>query len=343
MAIKYPALISAVIPFGCVAMVAAWRERSPKLVLVYSVAVLVVMAPWLGKNVIDTGNPVYPLGFKVFGGSHWDSGQDAKWAKAHGPRAITLPALTESVLEVAGRSDWQSPLFFALVPLALIAREHRRLALVLLGFVAYIFATWWLFTHRLDRFWLPLVPGLALLAGLGADWSRSRPWTALLGFVMSTSILTNAIYCSTALAGLNDWTGDLTALRGSVPRMLNAPLAGLDLNLPPGAKPLLVGQAAVFHLNRVVAYNTVFNKETIEEISRDRSPDQFREALRSRGITHVYVDWFEIGRYRSPGNYGFTDYVTPERFREWVIVGVLAPPTQAGPGQELFEVRVGGW
>ena len=32
----------------------------------------VVMTPWLAKNVIDTGNPVYPLGYRVFGGRHWD-------------------------------------------------------------------------------------------------------------------------------------------------------------------------------------------------------------------------------------------------------------------------------
>ena len=62
------------------------------------------------------------------------------------------------VVDVAGRSDWQSPLYVALAPLALLRPGSRRLALALWGFVAYLFLTWWLLTHRLDRFWLPLLP-----------------------------------------------------------------------------------------------------------------------------------------------------------------------------------------
>ena len=60
------------------------------------------------------------------------------------------------------------------------ARLAADSALCLWGYVAYLFATWWLFTHRLDRFWLPLLPPLAVLAGLGADWARNRGWSVLL-------------------------------------------------------------------------------------------------------------------------------------------------------------------
>ena len=48
------------------------------------------------------------------------------------------------------------------------------------GYAGYLFLTWWLLTHRLDRFWLPLLPVLAVLAGLGADWVRHRAWTYFL-------------------------------------------------------------------------------------------------------------------------------------------------------------------
>ena len=36
----------------------------------------------------------------------------------------------------------------------------------------------------------------------------------------------------------------------------------------------MVGQAAVFHLNHSVAYNTVFNPETIELLASGRTPDE---------------------------------------------------------------------
>ena len=180
MGCKYPGLISAVLPFGLVALLEAFRRRSLWIVVFFALGWAAVMSPWLIKNLIDTGNPVYPLAYRVFGGRHWDGALDAKWSGVHGPRPISAVWLFDSVFDIVGRSDWQSPLYLALAPLAVLRRGSRRRALLLWGYVVYIFATWWLFTHRLDRFWLPMLPALAVLAGLGADWIRSRLWTAIL-------------------------------------------------------------------------------------------------------------------------------------------------------------------
>jgi hypothetical protein len=345
MAIKYPALVSAVIPFSIWALWVSWRAQDGRVALAFGLGVIVVMAPWLGKNVIDTGNPVYPLGYKVFGGRHWDPDRDAKWSAAHGPKPIVAREFVRSIVDVAGRSDWQSPVFAALAPLAFLRRLWRKQAGWLALFSAYIFLTWWLFTHRLDRFWLPILPSLAILAGLGADWIDSSArwwlrwtWSGWLAIALGISITTNLVYCSTALAGLNDWMGDLIKLRKEVPQMVNPPLSRLDSELPAGARPLLVGQAAVFHLNRPIVYNTVFNEETIETIAKGRTPREVGGALQTLGVTHVYVDWFEVERYRSPGNYGFTPFVTPAVFAGLVEAGVLKPPVRLGLRQELYQV-----
>ena len=151
---------------------------------------------------------------------------------AHGPRPISAAALADAVLDVAGRSDWHSPLYAVLAPLALLRRESRRLAWALWGYVAYLFLTWWLLTHRLDRFWLPLLPALAVLAGLGADWTRSRAWSILLWVIFAVAIVLNFTCISTALTGFNEWTGDLSQLRIKVPAMINPPLARLDADAP---------------------------------------------------------------------------------------------------------------
>jgi len=339
MGCKYPALISAVIPFGVLAMVDSWRGRSVRPVGWYLLGWAVVIGPWLGKNVIDTGNPVYPLANSLFHGRYWDAARETQWTTVHGPVPITAWRLWSSVVDVAGRSDWQSPLYAALAPLALLRPGSRRLALALWGFVAYLFFTWWLLTHRLDRFWLPILPPLAILAGLGADWSRRRGWTILLGTILTFALLTNLTYISTALAGLNEWTGDLVFLRHDIPKRWNPPLARLDAELPRDARPLLVGQAAVFHLNHAVTYNTVFNPETIELLASGKTPDEFRRALHARNLTHVYVDWKEIQRHREPGGYGFTDFVTRDRFARWVAAGVLEGPSLLGPEHELYRVK----
>jgi hypothetical protein len=101
----------------------------------------------------------------------------------------------------------------------------------------------------------------------------------------------------------------------------------------------VVGQAAVFPFNHPIVYNTVFNRETLETLARGRTPDEVRQALRNMGISHIYLDWREIGRYRQPGNYGYTDYVTSDRLKEWVAAGVLEGPTILDPLHELYRVR----
>jgi hypothetical protein len=338
MACKYTGFVSATVPFAAVALADACLRKSPRSLLGFALGFALVMAPWLIKNVADTGNPVYPLASGLFPTRHWTPEQAAKWAPAHGPKPIQARAFLDSAIDVAGRSDWQSPLFIALAPLAFVRRSHRRVALVLSAYAAYVFLSWWLFTHRLDRFWLPLLPTLAVLAGLGADSLRGKVGGLLLAAILAAGLASNAVQCTTALTGFNEWTADLLDLRARVPRMLNAPLARLDSELPPGAVPLLVGQAAVFHLNHRAIYNTVFNPEILETLARDQPPEAIRAGLAARGITHVYVDWHEIERYRSPGNYGFTSYVQPEVFARLMTQGILGPPAALGSQQDLYAV-----
>jgi hypothetical protein len=365
MGCKYPGLVSAVIPFGFFALAGSWRRRSATGLLAYALGWAVVMGPWLAKNLIDTGNPVYPLAYRIFHGDSWDEAREIKWQTVHGPRPMPAKELRRAaadvakgikpelrpikkwagefwgaVLDVAGRSDWQSPLYAALAPLALLRPGSRRLALALWGYVAYLFLTWWFLTHQLDRFWLPLLPPLALLAGLGGDWIRHRGWSIVLGILLAVGLLTNLSFISTDLAGLSDWTGDLTFLRRHIPKRLNEPLAAIDADLPDEAKILLVGQAAVFHVNHRIVYNTVFNKEIIESLASGKAPEEFRQALREWHLTHVYVDWKEVKRHRQPGGYGFTDFVTPERFAGWVAAGILERPTLVGTDQELYRIHL---
>jgi len=334
MACKYPALISAVVPFGAMAI----ASRSPRAVGMFALGVVVAIGPWMLKNAIDTGNPVYPLASKVLGGSPWSDAREAKWQAAHGPKPHSSAALRDGLLDIAGRSDWQSILYAALGPLAFLRKGSRRVALLLWLYVAYVFATWYLLTHRLDRFWLPVLPPLAILAGLGADWVRSRAWSIWLGLLIGVVTFANFFYCTSPLTTLNEWTCDLTAMPVAMPRRINGPLAAMDESLPPDARPLLVGQAAVFHLKHHVIYNTVFDDEILESIARGRTPEEAHKALIARGITHVYVDWPEVERHRKPGGYGFTAWVQPEVFADLVKAGVLAPMPAPGADRDLYRV-----
>ena len=91
----------------------------------------------------------------------------------------------------------------------------------------------------------------------------------------------------------------------------------------------------MFDLSVPVLYNTCFDDCIFEQLVRGRTAAEVRAELAARQITYVYVNWGEIARYRSPGNYGFTDFLQPEVFGRLVAQGVLEPlpPVEGHPGR----------
>jgi hypothetical protein len=106
---------------------------------------------------------------------------------------------------------------------------------------------------------------------------------------------------------------------------------------------LLVGDAQPFDLEVPTLYNTCFDNCLFEELLKGRSAAERRAMLRQHGITHVVIHWFEINRYLSPGNYGFTSFVTPEFVHQELVLqqDLLRPLPVEGTAPataEIFEV-----
>jgi hypothetical protein len=361
-ACKYPGVLSVAIPVGAAVLVRAaraprsgeprWRAAAIDG-LFYAVGVLVAFGPWLAKNLRETGNPVYPLLWSFFGGASFDAETNLRWTAAHAPPdhlwqhpAAILPDLWERLLDVAGRSDWQSPLAFGLMPLLLLASQRRRF-LPLAGYGAWMFLTWCWLTHRIDRFWVPMLPVLALLSGAGGaalaarlrQWRESTvtlgPWllTGLWGLVLTSLLLFNLAFITTGLCGFSGYLLDEAVARriaaGQAVTLLES--AGLQQQ----GKALFVGEAAVFDADFPCLYNTVFDDSIFEQWCaapvegrpRDewglRPAEEIHRTFTTEGVTHVCVHWKEILRYRLPGSYGFTDFVHPRRFEALCAAGVL--------------------
>jgi hypothetical protein len=86
---------------------------------------------------------------------------------------------------------------------------------------------------------------------------------------------------------------------------------------------LLVGDAEPFDLRMPVLYSTCFDDSPFERLAKGRTAEEVRSGLRARGITHIYVDWGEIARYRRRNGYGFSAYFQPGVFGRLVDRGVL--------------------
>ncbi|MGH7134162.1 MAG: hypothetical protein ACREHD_00390, partial [Pirellulales bacterium] len=247
-----------------------------------------------------------------------------------------------SLSAVVLKSSWISPVLVPLAVVGLLVRRYRALALALAGYFACIIATWWLFTHRIDRFWIPALPLLAMLAGLGAVWSVSLAWRRTVFAFLVVGLAISFIYDTSPELSYNAYFVSLPDARVDDRRVQLWHLV-LNQHVPPGAKVLSVGDAQVFDLTMPVIYNTAFDKNLAGAIFEGRGPDQISAELHGRNVSHVYVNWMEIYRYRLPGNYGgVPDFITPDWFAGLVHQGVLDIPWQNPllPGREVYPVTM---
>ena len=344
MACKYTGLVQVVVP-AAVAMVVSiviarrsHRETSPgeaavpgwRLVGVFGIGLALTIGPWLMKNLVETGNPVYPLGYTVFGSEDWTEADNAKWRAAHSSKDYSLWSLANGMLDVVSRNDWQSPLVFGLAPLALLVGLRRRMVICLWLLVAWLFFSWWGLTHRLDRFWVPMLPVVSLLAGIGITWSGRSAWwrpcavVLVLGLAYNIGVVT--VTSPVSVIGYNSFLGDLDVARRAT-RMTAPAIQAVNQRLgKESARVLCVGEAQVFDAEFPLRYNTVFDHSLLELYCGDgggglADAETIREKLNGEGIGWVLVNWQEILRYRT--TYGYTEFVTPDVIRRLREMGVL--------------------
>lgn len=362
MSCKYPGLVQTVVPAGIVAGVMCligWRTREQRLaacsgLLWFIVGAAVAFGPWAIKNLVETGNPVYPLAYSLFGGIDLNDQWAAKWSAGHSPPfnvvaepLHAVPDFFTKLSDVFIKNDWQTPLVAMFAPLALIVYFVRRQSAVLLCFVfaLWLYAMWWALTHQIDRFWVPMLPVCCLLAGVGYRWpalvsadrttpsdDTARIFSRVAGGLLVISLVYHWSFIASGQAGFHQWLTPYKVAR----RIAVGTEPGVKLlleELPVDAKPLLIGEAMAFDLTHQPIYNTVFDESIFQRaVSADlKLPDADQpsasksvicERLSSLGATHVFVNWDEVLRYRE--TYGYTDFVTPARLDDLVSMGVLS-------------------
>jgi hypothetical protein len=334
---KYPTVVFSVVPLaawiagvGLKSLLPAASSGSMRARLTRAVAPLCLFllacalacGLWLGKNGVMTGNPVYPLLYDWFDGLTRTADKNIQWTRAHGPPNFDLVDLVRRLAEVMLSSIWTSPLVVPLGALALTAWRRRPLVRGLVAYFVYVMAVWWLFTHRIDRFWVPILPVLALLSGIGATWADTRTWRITLAALLAIGLVGNFATISNGVMGENRFLAELDTLRHDSGHV-DAWHSYLNEHKDEVSRVLLVGDAQPFDLEVPVLYNTVFDDSIFEQIAKGKTDRQIRVALDDLGVSHIYVAWGEVARYRSPGNYGFTRFVTRRVFDDLVADGVL--------------------
>jgi hypothetical protein len=308
---------------------------------------------WFAKNWVQTNNPTYPLLYSAFDGKTRTPEKDAQWKKVHSPqpdnagRQFPLRGFFREIAWNGWRTRWASLLIPPLAFAALLAPRQRRWLATIVLWMAFVFCSWWLFTHRLDRFLVLLLPAGALAAGIGAVAVPHPSWRiATVAFVAFGAA---AQFAFVTIHPDNRYFAPLDRLRrddrdlGTIGLRVESAHRWLNENGQPGEKVLLLGDAEPFDLEIEAVYNTCFDDCQFTRIFKGKTREERLRALRDEKINYVFCSWTHLARYRSPGNYGYTsDYPTRQLVHDELIgqqnllerIEVESDPTYG----ELFRV-----
>lgn len=336
-----------------------------------ALAGLLTLSPYLVRNYNATGNPVFPFAADTLGAGHWDETLVHRWDTAHGlsPKEEgKLDALgrqwlfntgygavggqtTPREMQNMARFDKEGgvPTLWIAVAIAgvllLIHKDTRRPpgALLLMLGVQVLF--WMFATHMQSRFLLPTLLPACLIAGLGYDRLRtitkSRAPTAA-PLIGSAVILTLAVTGYVTMASQTRTVPDpLTGEPLQLPIWsgIDAPIDNADhpINrLPENSRTLLIADnSGLLYLHRPFVYATAFDEDQLGKMIRKAGgdPKKINHALRSAGITHIWVHWSELDRLHS--TYGHDRDVTPETLEKLIATG-WHPVETAGRAATLY-------
>jgi len=304
--------------------------------LIVSIAVIFAAGGgWYLKNaLLSEGNPVYPLLGNWLGGKTLTAEKIAQWNAAHANPGWSLELLGDSLKNILWGWRLQG---WGLIPVfaaGMVAFFPRRIMVGSLAAILVAGGIWWLTTHRVDRFLLPIAPLVMVVAGFGIErlsHGRLVRWSLP---VVAGLMLLDACYSASPALGDSRLGVDLTYLRrddlssSSVSR-LRPHVIWVNKHLTADDFLLVVGDAAVVDYEIPLAYSTTFDTSPlIEWIDCQKAGEEelkvhvhVKKPADECRFTHILVDWQEIERLR--GTYGFDPRITPAIFTEFVQKGVL--------------------
>ncbi len=299
--------------------VRSWRI----LILPGLAASAAMIMPWTIRNMIASGNPVFPHLAGIFGSGHWSSEQLARFAAAHHfdgtlmdrLAMIALPDPDASPLIHVARFRGLSNIQWGLFPAAVILMlawllmkrpTHRLGALLVLAFglpmIAWIFAT-----HLQSRFFLPMVPLGACVVGFGCTTIHAqRPAAALLA--MGSLVFAGGLFAGQRSGHPNElltigaavYTDPLN-MDGQAQSLTWS--AGLNAAVDSSETVYLLGDATPMYLRPRVVYNTTYDTPIVAGLieMHPNDPPRWVDGLANQGIDWVIVNTSELARLDSSG------------------------------------------
>jgi len=310
-------LVPALLGVGVLAML-AWRavpaRRLASAALAFGLVALVAASPWYVRNAVETGNPIYPFGYALFGGRHWSEAASEYLADYY-HQYQTTQAERRSGTPYAGldvmRFPWDltmhpdsfengarqsmdvGPFALAFAPALLLVRRRRLAVLITaavgLGYAGIIAAAAW--AH--PRY---VVPGVALVLVAAVPGARALLRPRLFAAAVALTVAGNLALVTRLLPPL--WPDQVRVAAGRLgpdeflrrhsPRFAFWERANAEV--PASGRVLVLEKIPhPYYIERPFVLGSYLEQGLLDyrELS---TPEALAAAARGLGVTHVVVD-----------------------------------------------------
>ncbi|MBL4590714.1 MAG: hypothetical protein JKY96_02015 [Phycisphaerales bacterium] len=287
------------------------RKSWLALVIPGTIAGLVVIAPWLLRNVIASGNPVFPHAGSLFGSGHWSGEQLTRFADAHHfdgsiTDRISMLLFPDSdaptgihVARFRGLTNLQWGLLPGATVLSLVwllvRKDTRKLGATMLVAIGIPVLAWLFATHLQSRFFVPLAPLAACTVAL-ACMKLPKPKPIAVGLGIAAMIWTTMVFANQRDTNPNDLLTIGTTLYTD-PIIFDGQsqtltwTAAINAQIQNTDTIYLLGDATPAYLRPQVIYSTTYDTPAIAGFI-ERFPDQPERWI--EGLVGLGVDWIVI-------------------------------------------------
>jgi hypothetical protein len=293
-------------------LVAGPHKPSARGIALAAGLAVAVLAPWLAKNQVFMGNPVYPVLEGLFDGRYWDTVQAerlAAWQRGMGMGRgfqdyILLPFrltfLGKPAMDYSRFDGMLNPAILGLFPLVFIRRRRTTMLLAAMALAAAVF---WALTSQQMRF---LIPALALMAALGGiglgDLGRRlkgghRPASFLLAMILVASL---AIPDQQGRPFITNILGDklapalgLESREAHLERSVQSYAVFREINrrLPPEEKLFMIWENRGYYLDRPYFADSFFEASSVMRMAEKAGSGRaLAERIGSMGYRYVLVN-----------------------------------------------------
>jgi len=306
--------------------------------------------PWLAKNWLFTGNPVFPMMGTVFPAINWDAPLHGRWMHDNTKYGTGRGSLFNWLLmPIAASVETPhfgtftlNPFFLVVLPVLVFLRGVLP-PIRFLGGIAGAFFVVWMLTSQQTRFLMPVAPAASVATAFVITMAFQG--RRVLAFIVKAAAAW--MFLVSAYGEIqNRYTNNAMVpfVMGSLGRsgildmgvQYYQAVKAANAGMPERGRLLFLGGDENYYCRRPLVCSSIYDRCAAGEMAKlAKSPEDLRERMRRRRITHILYYEPRADEYSPNGMFDWGDDAKKRFLSFWWQYGNLV---FQGRGTFLFEL-----